>query len=215
MKNRIVTILLIIVFAGSIRFLPAQEVSIPDPGLNAAVREALQKPTGPLTTQDLLSLTTLDAHSRNVTNLTGLEAARNLATLDLRGNQITNVVLLPHMTNLTTLVLDDNPIQMLVLSEPMATANLAGAVTNLQNQGVPVFAYPLMPQLVRPLQLVGAFKFGLIGPPGTYTILQSTNLSDWSALGTVSNPLGAINFTDVTAHDIPQRFYRAVPTTSP
>jgi len=39
----------------------AQEVSIPDPGLNAAVRNALQKPGGPLTEQDLLSLTNLDA----------------------------------------------------------------------------------------------------------------------------------------------------------
>jgi hypothetical protein len=34
----------------------AQDVSIPDPGLNAAVREALQKPGGPLTQQDMLSL---------------------------------------------------------------------------------------------------------------------------------------------------------------
>ena len=34
----------------------AQEVSIPDPGLDAAIREALQKPFGPLTEQDLLSL---------------------------------------------------------------------------------------------------------------------------------------------------------------
>ena len=38
----------------------AQEVSIPDPGLNAAIREALQKPNGPLTEQDLLSLINLD-----------------------------------------------------------------------------------------------------------------------------------------------------------
>jgi hypothetical protein len=36
---------------------PAQEVSIPDPGLNAAVREALGKPIGPLTETDLLGLT--------------------------------------------------------------------------------------------------------------------------------------------------------------
>ncbi len=32
----------------------AQEVSIPDPGLNAAIRAALQKPSGPLSEQDLL-----------------------------------------------------------------------------------------------------------------------------------------------------------------
>src|SRR5262249_23950953 len=37
------------------------EVSIPDPGLNAAVREALQKPSGPLTEQDLLGLEVLNA----------------------------------------------------------------------------------------------------------------------------------------------------------
>ena len=42
----------------------AQEVSIPDAGLNAAIREALQKPNGPLTEEDLLSLTDLDASRR-------------------------------------------------------------------------------------------------------------------------------------------------------
>jgi hypothetical protein len=31
----------------------AQGVCIPDQGLDAAIREALQKPTGPLTEQDL------------------------------------------------------------------------------------------------------------------------------------------------------------------
>ena len=39
----------------------AQEVFIPDPGLNAAIREALQKPNAPLSPQDLLSLTSLNA----------------------------------------------------------------------------------------------------------------------------------------------------------
>jgi hypothetical protein len=38
-------------------FTAAFEVSIPDPGLNAAIREALQKPNGQLSQQDLLSLT--------------------------------------------------------------------------------------------------------------------------------------------------------------
>jgi len=42
---------------GFILTTAAQEVSILDPGLNSAVREALQKPTGPLTDADLLSLT--------------------------------------------------------------------------------------------------------------------------------------------------------------
>ena len=46
--------------------LAQEEVSIPDPGLNAAIREALEKPNGPLTEQDLLSLTNLNASNRNV-----------------------------------------------------------------------------------------------------------------------------------------------------
>ena len=52
----------------------AQEVIIPDPGLNAAVRETLGIPAGPLTQQDLLGLTNLSAISSNITNLMGLEA---------------------------------------------------------------------------------------------------------------------------------------------
>jgi internalin A len=68
----------------------AQEVSIPDPGLNAAIHQALQKPSGPLTESDLLSLTNLPAGSRNISSVKGLEAARNLRILDLDSNSLTN-----------------------------------------------------------------------------------------------------------------------------
>ena len=71
----------------------AQEVSIPDPGLNAAVHLTLAKPAGPLTEQDLLSLTNLNARSSGVSSLEGLGAAHNLTTLDLAFNQLTNVTL--------------------------------------------------------------------------------------------------------------------------
>src|SRR4051794_10202031 len=80
----------------------AQDVSIPDAGLNAAIRAALQKPAGPLTQQDLLSLTNLDASSRNITSLAGLEAARNLATLSLQSNHLANLAVPATLTNLTT-----------------------------------------------------------------------------------------------------------------
>src|SRR4026209_725296 len=86
-KYSLLATLILAGFAGSIL---AQEVSIPDPGLNAAIREALQKPVGPLTGQDLLSLTNLNARDRNVSSITGLEAARNLAVLDLQINRLTN-----------------------------------------------------------------------------------------------------------------------------
>src|SRR4029079_4095833 len=64
----------ILVSTGMITPTFAQTVSIPDPGLNAAVRDALQKPSGLLTVSDLLSLTNLNASDRNVSSIDGLEA---------------------------------------------------------------------------------------------------------------------------------------------
>jgi hypothetical protein len=73
-----------------------------------------------------------------------------------------------------------------------------------------VFTYPLTVQLVRVRQPLGAFQFAITGPPGAYTILGSTDLAGWSVVGAVDNPLGAVVFTDVTAHLSPQKFYRAL-----
>ncbi|HSU57203.1 MAG TPA: hypothetical protein VLT36_24395, partial [Candidatus Dormibacteraeota bacterium] len=88
---------------------PAQVV-IPDPGLDAALRQALQKPTGPLSAQDLLSLTNLDASQRNITNLTGLETARNLITLSLQTNRLALLTVPSALTNLHTVDLSFNPL---------------------------------------------------------------------------------------------------------
>jgi len=86
----------------------AQEVSIPDPGLNAAIHEALQKPSGPLTQQDLLTLTNLDASGRNISSVAGLEAVRNLVSLNLEINQLANFSFPTTLSNLTVLVLRSN-----------------------------------------------------------------------------------------------------------
>ena len=86
----------------------AVEVSIPDPGLNAAIRQALQKPAGTLTDRDLLSLTNLDARSRNIRSLQGLEATRNLVSLNLQSNQLSNFSLPSEFTNVTFLDLSLN-----------------------------------------------------------------------------------------------------------
>src|SRR5438445_10790821 len=83
----------------------AQEVSIPDPGLNAAIRSALQKPSGPLTEQDLLSLTNLEGNGRNISSVEGLETASNLALLRLASHPHTNFALYSNLTNLTALAI--------------------------------------------------------------------------------------------------------------
>ena len=94
----------------------AQEVSIPDPGLNAAIREALQKPFGPLTQQDLLTLTNLSAGGQQIRSVQGLEAARNLRILDLDNNSLTNFNITSALTNLTILDLFNNHLTNFVLS---------------------------------------------------------------------------------------------------
>ena len=55
----------------------AQTVNFPDPNLEAALREALPKPTGPISTEDMLTLTNLSANGRDIHDLTGLETALN------------------------------------------------------------------------------------------------------------------------------------------
>ena len=65
---------------------PAKVVSIPDPNLALAVREALELSVSEaITTHTMLALTRLSAPNRGIKDLTGLEHATNLTALDLRG----------------------------------------------------------------------------------------------------------------------------------
>src|SRR5215471_11677909 len=99
----------ILAFASLLTPAFGQTVSIPDPGLNAAVRNALQIPTAPLTEQDLLQLRNLDASRRNVKSAVGLDSARNLVSLNLQINQLTNFSIPTTLTNLLVLDLTANP----------------------------------------------------------------------------------------------------------
>jgi hypothetical protein len=66
------------------------ECAHPDRGLDSAIRTTLAKPTGPLTVQDLLSVTNLNASQRSISNLAGLEFATNLLSLNLQANLLSN-----------------------------------------------------------------------------------------------------------------------------
>ena len=88
------------------------KVSIPDPNLAAAVREALDLgKNARITRKAMWRLTTLDARARKIKNLTGLEHATRLAFLELRDNQIRNIRPLAKLKNLQTLVLDNNKVR--------------------------------------------------------------------------------------------------------
>ena len=84
----------------------AQVVEIPDSNLESAIRQTLELPdNSPITPQEMLRLTELDAKRRGITDLTGLEFATNLGFLDLGGNQITDITPLASLSNLTILSL--------------------------------------------------------------------------------------------------------------
>ena len=101
----------------------AQEVLIPDSDLNSAIREALQKPVGPITQQDMLDLTILDASGRNIKSLQGLEAAHHLTTLNIEANGLTALALPNGLTNLIFLDLADNLLTNLTLSADLGRLN--------------------------------------------------------------------------------------------
>ena len=88
-----------------------QPVTIPDPNLDRAIREALKKEDGKLMDEDLLKLTSLRAVGKSIKDLTGLEHATNLTKLVLGANDISDIKLIASLTNLKDLYLWYNAIE--------------------------------------------------------------------------------------------------------
>jgi len=85
-----------------------QQVTVPDPRLEAVLRIALKKPVGVFTSTDFVPLNTLTAQGLGITNLAGLEAAGNLVYLDLSGNEIADIRPIVGLTRLRSLYLNHN-----------------------------------------------------------------------------------------------------------
>jgi len=87
-----------------------QEVIFPDSNLEEAIREAIDKPEGPIYTTDLEGLTELEPGGRDITDLTGLEYCINMEHLWFPVNQISDLSPLSELTNLEVLHLGLNQI---------------------------------------------------------------------------------------------------------
>ena len=90
---------LLLVIAGVVK--AEDPVVFNDPALETAVRQKLGIPTNPIMPADMLDLTQLEARSKGIVNLTGLEYATNLRILFLgKNNNITDISPLAGLTAL-------------------------------------------------------------------------------------------------------------------
>ena len=83
-------------------------VSFKDAKLEGAVRTALEKPEGIITSKEVASLVELVAEDLGIMDLSGLEHAANLTKLYLAGNQVSDLTPLAGLTNLKYLNLVGN-----------------------------------------------------------------------------------------------------------
>ncbi len=112
----LITVLLLAACSGSTTSLlttttpTVEQVTFPDTNLEAAIREAINKPEDPIYISDLEALTMLGAQQRGISDLTGLEHSTNLTWLDLTHNNISDVSPLVGLTKLSELGLGGNNI---------------------------------------------------------------------------------------------------------
>jgi Leucine-rich repeat (LRR) protein len=76
-------------------------VDLPNPNLEAVIRETMRRPTGDIYQSDLTGLTVLVAGNTGIIDLSGLEYCTSLSTLSLYANQISDTVALSGLTGLT------------------------------------------------------------------------------------------------------------------
>ncbi len=111
MKRLYTSVIVAVIFSSWFNVVSAQVINIPDTNLAAAIREALDlAPNASITAQDLRRLITLEAKGQQITDLTGLQYARELERLDLTGNQINDITPLGDLSELTYLELSNNEI---------------------------------------------------------------------------------------------------------
>ena len=94
----------------SLLLVCATKVQVCGPNLEAAIRDVIEGYKEAILKSDLGGLTQLQAKSKNITNLNGVEHCTNLQGLFLSNNQIIDISPLSNMTKLRRLELQANQI---------------------------------------------------------------------------------------------------------
>ncbi len=143
---------------------PDFPVNFPDPVLDAAIRQAIGKPSGGIMFSELQVLTAFDSEANGIADLEGLQYCLNLVILELDFNQFSDISPLAGLINLEELTLGLNQLNDISL--------LAGLV-NL----VEISLYQNLINDISPLANLG--NLSIVG-------LSLNQISDISPL--VSNP---------------------------
>ena len=91
--------------------IPGESVDIPDPNLRAAIAKALGKASGdPIAAEEMETLERFVAENKNISDLTGLEFAKNLTALYLYHNALSDISPLATLTKLREVGIGHNPL---------------------------------------------------------------------------------------------------------
>ncbi len=173
----------------------AQVVFIPDSNLRAAIEDHLGKaPGATITVADMARLTSLVAPTRNITYLTGLEAATNLISLRLGNNYISDISPLAGLTNLTRLELNNNLISDLW---PLVANRGLGGGDTVDVKGNPLSVLSFN-NYIPTLQSRGiVIEFDEIAPPP-----QTVNIPDPNLRNAITQVLGKAFSAPITVENM-------------
>ena len=125
--------------------LPEAEISIPDSSLQAAVRELIAKPTGPIRTSDIISITEIRAEEKGIVSLVGLEAFTSLQVLHIRGNRVQDLSPIAGLSGMITITASGNSISDI---DPLGNLTNLGTLTLGDNQIAEIGVLASLPNLV-------------------------------------------------------------------
>ncbi|NOV00056.1 leucine-rich repeat domain-containing protein [Paenibacillus planticolens] len=167
-------LLLCILMIGIMSPVSASEetVSFTDANLEAAVRDALNKPAGAITAEEIKGLTQLQASGRGIIDVSGIEYAVNLKSLNLSNNAIQDISRLRSLSKLETLIINGNQIAAV---DALGSLTLLKSLWLMNNQISDVSAIGSLKQLEH-LYLANNQISSLMGL-GTLLQLQELNLA--------------------------------------
>ena len=160
------------------------QINIPDANLRAVIAETLDKqPNVPLTRADMARLQRLNAHNRDIEDLTGLEFATNLQEIRANNNLIADVSPLAGLSRLNVIEFRENVIR--DLSPLSGLINLRWLIVNgnLISDVSPVADLPHLVGLEISENAISDFS-ALAGLPKLQQIYFSNNpIADFSDFG--------------------------------